>query len=171
MSASSSVSYAPAQRPAAEAGGRGFVDRLIHTRPSTAAMVARVTLGAVIFPHAAQKAFGWFGGHGFSATMQGFQGMGMPAIIAALAILAELIGSIGLILGVLSRLSALAIAGVMIGAIFLVHLPYGFWMNWAGTQAGEGFEFHLLAFGLATAVLLAGGGRWSVDRAISKKVD
>lgn len=169
MSASSSVSYAPA-RPGAETGGRGLVDRLVHTRASAAPMVARVVLGAVIFPHAAQKAFGWFGGRGWSATIEGFnQGLGMPVFIAALAILMELLGAIGLILGVLSRLSALAVAGVMLGAIFLVHLPHGFFMNWRGNQAGQGFEFHLLAFGLAVVVMIAGGGLWSADRAIAKK--
>jgi putative oxidoreductase len=43
----------------------------------------------------------------------------------------------------------------------------GFFMNWAGTQRGEGFEYHLLALGLAIALLIKGGGAFSVDRALA----
>jgi putative oxidoreductase len=56
----------------------------------------------------------------------------------------------------------------MTGAIFIVHLPNGFFMNWMGTQKGEGFEFHLLALAMAAALLLRGAGAFSADRALSK---
>ena len=58
---------------------------------------------------------------------------------------------------------------LMIGAIFMVHLPNGFFMNWYGTQKGEGFEFHLLAMAMAAALLIRGAGSFSVDRALSAK--
>ena len=97
-----------------------------------------------------------------------FTGQGMPAALAFLVILAESAGSLGLILGFLTRIAALGIGCVMVGAIFMVHLPNGFFMNWDGKQAGEGFEYHLLAIGMALALLLGGGGRASIDRAIAE---
>jgi len=128
------------------------------------ATLLRLTLGIVMFPHGAQKMLGWFGGHGFSATMASFtEQMGIPAVFAFLAILAEFAGSLGLILGLLTRVAAFGIAAVMTVAILFVHLGNGFFMNWAGTQKGEGFEYHLLALGIAIAVMIRGGGTGSVD--------
>jgi putative oxidoreductase len=59
----------------------------------------------------------------------------------------------------------------MTGAIFMVHLSNGFFMNWFGKQAGEGFEYHLLAIGMAVALMIAGGGKWSVDRFLGELVE
>jgi putative oxidoreductase len=50
----------------------------------------------------------------------------------------------------------------------MLHLPNGFFMNWMGTQKGEGIEFHLLALATAAALLLRGAGAFSLDRALSK---
>jgi len=55
----------------------------------------------------------------------------------------------------------------MLVATFMVHLGNGFFMNWYGTQKGEGFEYQLLAMGLALAIIIRGGGKASVDRALS----
>ena len=63
--------------------------------------------------------------------------------------------------------AALGITGLMLGAIFMVHLPNGFFMNWMGNQKGEGFEYHLLAIGLAVALLVRGAGAFSLDRLLS----
>jgi len=129
--------------------------------------VLRVFLGAVFFPHGAQKVLGWFGGHGLAATMGSFTGMGIPTVFAALAIAAEFLGSLGLIVGLLTRVAAFGIAMVMVVAIWMVHLRNGFFMNWMGNQKGEGIEYHLLAIGIALALMIDGGGRLSVDRALS----
>ena len=90
-------------------------------------------------------------------------------IIAFLIIMAESFGSLGLITGFLSRFSAFGISLNMLGAIILVHLPNGFFMNWIGQQQGEGFEFHILALGLALLVMIFGGGKWSIDKLISDR--
>ena len=82
----------------------------------------------------------------------------------------ESFGMLLLILGLISRISAAAMALIMLGAIFMVHAQFGFFMNWFGSQAGEGFEYHLLALGLALVVLLRGGGKWALDSEISKKL-
>jgi putative oxidoreductase len=141
---------------------------LLRTDDDVAGLVMRLTLGAVFFAHGAQKVFGWWGGYGASATIQGFAKMGMPPAMTVLIMAAELGGAVLLILGLFTRLGALGIGAVMAGAIFMVHSKVGFFMNWAGTQKGEGFEYHLLALGLAIAVLIKGGGALSMDRALSR---
>ena len=92
----------------------------------------------------------------------------MPAPFAVLIMAAELGGSLMLIFGLLTRLAAFGIGCVMLGAILLVHGKFGFFMNWASMQKGEGFEYHLLALGLVIALLIKGGGALSADRAIAQ---
>ncbi len=139
---------------------------LLHTDDDFGLFLARIFLGIVILPHGLQKLVGMFGGAGFSNTVDFFVGSGIPAPVAILIIIGESFGAIGLIFGFLSRLAALGIAIIMVGAIFMVHLQYGFFMNWFGNQAGEGIEFHLLALGLSLVILIKGAGKWSIDRAI-----
>ena len=108
---------------------------------------------------------GWFGGPGFSATMSSFgQHQGIPAPLAFLAIAAEFFGGLGLIIGFLGRVAGFGVLCNMVVAVVLVHLRNGFFMNWAGRQAGEGFEYHLLAIAIAFAVIVGGSGAVSVDR-------
>lgn len=141
---------------------------IFRTDDDASALVARLALGIVILPHGLQKLLGMFGGAGFTATVDYFVSSGLPAFLAVLIIIGEALGSLGLILGFLSRVAALGITIIMLGAILTVHIKFGFFMNWAGTQAGEGFEFHILAIGLALVVLIKGGGLWSVDASITK---
>lgn len=144
--------------------------RLVATDARWPATIARLTLGLVMFPHAAQKVLGWFGGYGFAGTYGFFTTkVGLPGVLAATAIIVEFTSALLLIFGVLSRLGALGIMAIMIGAIVTTHAPHGFFMNWSGTQAGEGFEYHLLALGLGLVVLVAGGGAASIDRALMRR--
>lgn len=139
--------------------------KLLETNDDLAALVLRLTLAIVIFPHGAQKLLGWFGGPGFEGVMAFFtQQMGIPAPLALLVIVAEFFGAIALALGLFGRVAALGVLALMAAAIFLVHLPNGFFMNWFGAQAGEGFEYHLLAIGIALAVLIKGSGPFSLDQ-------
>ena len=94
----------------------------------------------------------------------------MPALIAFLIIIGESFGSVGLLIGFLTRFTAASLGIIMLGAIGLVHLPNGFFMNWAGQQAGEGYEYHLLVIGMCLALMITGAGRWSVDGAIAEKM-
>ena len=59
----------------------------------------------------------------------------------------------------------------MVVAALKVHVGNGFFMNWYGNQAGEGFEYHILAAGIALALLIAGGGKASVDEVLTKKCE
>ena len=63
----------------------------------------------------------------------------------------------------ITRVAALGISAIMVGAVLMVHLPHGFFMNWFGNQSGEGFEFHLLALALSVPLLMLGGGRYALD--------
>jgi putative oxidoreductase len=141
---------------------------LLRTENDIALTIVRVVLGIIFFAHGSQKALGWFGGYGFHATMDFFiHKMGIPAAFAFLDILAEFLGGIGLILGLLTRIAAFGIACVMLVAVVLVHHQFGLFMNWAGNQKGEGFEYHLLALAITIVLMVKGGGAVSVDRAIS----
>jgi putative oxidoreductase len=144
---------------------------LFKTNNNTAPLIARVMLGIVMFPHGAQKLLGWFGGHGFTGTMNFFTGtMHIPAAFAFAAILAEFAGALGLIAGLFSRVAAFGIASVMTVAILTTHAANGFFMNWSGNEKGEGFEYHLLAIGLALIVLIQGGGKASLDSVLQHKL-
>jgi putative oxidoreductase len=143
---------------------------LITTHGGVESLVLRLVLGVVMFPHGAQKMLGWFGGYGFSGTVAGFTQAGLPAAIATLVIFIEFFGSLALVLGAFSRAAALGIIAVMVGAVTTVHLPNGFFMNWTGAQAGEGFEYHLLATAIAAAILIAGSGPLSLDRVLARRL-
>lgn len=145
-----------------------MLKKLMQTDDDAGMMIVRLALGIVMFPHGAQKLLGWFGGGGYSATMQGMSQM-LPAAIVFLVIFCEFFGALSLITGLLGRLGALGILCVMVGAVLTVHQANGFFMNWGGKQPGEGFEYHILAIGMALAVLIKGSGRLSIDRAFSEK--
>lgn len=130
--------------------------------------ITRIAVGFMFWSHGAQKLLGWFGGQGFAATASGFeQGMGIPVWLTVLVVVAEFFGAFGLLLGLLGRLAAFGVGCVLAVAALMVHLPNGFFMNWSGQQAGEGFEYHILGVALALVVMIGGSGRWSVDRAIA----
>ena len=139
---------------------------LLQTDSGVVGFILRITLAVVMFPHGAQKVLGWFGGHGFRGTMKYFTDSGIPAVFARLAIAAEFLGSLGLAVGLLTRIAAFGIACVMLVAIVTVHWPNGFFMNWYGNQKGEGFEYHLLASGIAITLIIVGAGAWSLDGAL-----
>jgi len=140
-----------------------------NTTSNIAPLIMRVALGSVIFAHGAQKLFGWFGGYGFEGTMGYFTGtQGIPYIIALLVILGESLGALALILGFFTRFMAASMFVIMLGAMFLDHVQYGFFMDWFRNQKGEGIEFDILTFGLSLALVLTGAGAYSLDRLITK---
>src|SRR3981189_3264719 len=104
--------------------------KLISTSNDLTLTILRIVLGVVFFAHGAQKLLGWFGGYGLTATLGFFTQLGMPAPVVYLIIATEFFGGLGLIVGFLTRIPALGIACLMVGAIFMVHMPYGFFMNW-----------------------------------------
>ena len=142
--------------------------KLLVTDENTATVILRLVLGVVFFAHGSQKMLGWFGGYGFSGTMAYFTGPAhIPAVFAFLAIVAEFFGGLGLIFGLLTRVAAFGISVNMLVAIAAVHGPFGFFMNWTGTQKGEGFEYHLLVLAMTAFLMIRGAGAYSLDRAVT----
>jgi putative oxidoreductase len=145
-----------------------MAERIFRTENDYAVAAIRLVLGVVFFAHGAQKALGWFGGPGFDGTVGMFSQMGIGEPLAVLAIAAEFLGGLGLIVGLLARIAALGVMTNMVVAIILVHRQVGFFMNWTGNQTGEGFEFHLLALALAIGIVVKGAGALSIDRIVAE---
>jgi len=140
------------------------MEMLFATSASWAITVVRVTLGVIFFAHGSQKVLGWFGGYGLKGTTGYFVSTGLPLVIAYAVCFFEFLGGIGLLLGLLTRLAALAIITVMIGAIARVHWPHGFFINWElAPSKGHGFEANLAFIAMAVACVIAGGGAFSLD--------
>ena len=146
--------------------------KLISTDRDYGVVVLRVALAAVIFPHGAQKVFGWFGGPGFSNTLEIFSATwGIHPVMTTLVLLAETAGAVALALGLVGRFMAFGIAAAMAGAIYYVTGANGFFMNWFGNQAGEGYEFHVLTIAMALAVVVRGSGALSLDRVLQRRLE
>ncbi|NUM79811.1 DoxX family protein [bacterium] len=141
---------------------------LYSTGDTWTGLILRITAGMIMLPHGAQKMFGLFGGFGFSATVNFFtETMKLPWLIAVMVIVIEFFGAIGLIIGIGTKIWAAGFIAVMLGAIMTTNYPHGFFMNWFGTQQGEGFEYHLLVIGICLALMISGGGKYSADTLIA----
>lgn len=132
------------------------------TQADVAVLVLRLVLGVIFFAHGAQKVFGWYGGPGLAATVQGMGGMGIPAPLALLAAFTELLGGLGVLVGLLTRLAALGLAVTMSVAVLKVHLSGGLF------AANNGFEFPLALLAISLALVAYGAGRWSLDAVLAK---
>lgn len=141
---------------------------LFRTSNDLTLTIARIVLALVFLGHGTQKMFGWFGGPGFSRAIEIFdQTMGIPPALTVLAMVAEVFGGLGLLVGLLTRIAALGVLVVMIVAPFANGLYVRFFMNWQGRNPGEGYEYHLLAIALILVVLVHGAGAASLDRIIA----
>jgi len=141
--------------------------KLIETPNDFLLTILRLVLGVIFLAHGAQLIFGMFGGHVLSASMDIFVNvLHIPAPLAFIAIMAEFIGGIALILGVAARFAALGIAVDMCVAMTM-HAQNGLFMNWFGNQKGEGIEFHLVAIAVALPLIVHGAGALSLDRLLT----
>jgi putative oxidoreductase len=147
-----------------------FVHRMLSTGDSIVPFILRLTAGIVMFPHGAQMMLGWFGGGGFDGTMHYLTGMQhLPWIAGFMVIMIQFFGSLLLVAGLATRAAALGMGIIFTGMIFSGHIEHGFFINWSGTQQGEGFEYHLLMLGICTSLIYAGGGRFSADRLLATR--
>lgn len=126
----------------------------------SALLVLRVVLGIVFMIHGSQLMFGALGGPGIAKFAQTMGPLGYLVAIG------QFFGGLGIVVGVLTRFSAASIAVIMVGAIVKVHLVNGFFMNWFGKQAGEGYEYHLLVIAMCVVLLITGPGRYAVQAAL-----
>lgn len=139
------------------------VHSLLATNDSLTGLALRIPTGIIFMAHGAQKLFGSFGGHGLEATGQWMATIGLePGYLMALAAgSAEFFGGLAILVGLLTRPAALALAVTMLVAIVTVHLPNGLFMS------NNGYEFGLALLAISVALVFNGGGRLSVDRKIS----
>lgn len=133
-----------------------------------APLMLRIPLGLIFMAHGSQKLFGAFGGHGLTDTFKIFeQKMGIPPIFTLLAIIAEFGGGFGILSGFLTRLSAAGISAVMLVAIYKIHWAHGFFLNMSCVAGrGHGIEYNVALLGMAVYLMIAGGGRWCLDRLV-----
>ena len=142
---------------------------IFSANDSYAPLLLRLAAGSVMLVHGSQKVLGAFGGYGFAGTMNFFtETMHLPWLIAFLVIAIEFFGAIALILGLTTRLAAFGITVVALGIVITSHIQYGFFMNWYGTQKGEGIEYFILYIAISASLIITGGGKFSVDRLIQR---
>ena len=142
---------------------------LLSTKDDRLLFAQRIAIAVVMFPHGAQHALGWFGGYGFDGTYGWMTGtLGIPAPLAAIAIVTELVAPLLLLVGIGGRAAAAGLAAILAVAA-ATHLPHGFFMNWFGAKAGEGFEYHVLGIALAASTVVRGSGAWSIDRLLATR--
>lgn len=136
------------------------------TAESLALLLLRISLGSIFIAHGSQKLLGAFGGQGLTATFKAFEeNLGIPPVLTMLAIIAEFGGGIGVLCGLLTRVSAFGIASDMAVAILKVHLVNGFFLNsYCLPGKGNGVEYSIALLGMALALVLSGGGKWAIDR-------
>lgn len=142
-----------------------FLQRVVATDAGWGVLALRLPVGLIFAAHGAQKLFGWFGGYGLAGTGQWMDSIGLApgTLMALLAGAAEFFGGLALVAGLLVRPAAAALAFAMAVAIFAVHIDHGLFM------ANNGYEFALALLGVSVALVVAGGGRGSVDRALAVK--
>ncbi|MFZ5642881.1 MAG: DoxX family protein [Bacillota bacterium] len=144
------------------------IQKVFRTSPQQADLILRIALGAVFVAHGSQKLFGWFGGHGWNATIGFFsQALNISAPLAGFVILIEFFGGIAIVLGLLTRPAALGLAATMLGAAFKVHLANGFFLDLSGPR--DGVEYVFVLFLLSLYFVVKGSGTISLDRFIAGK--
>ena len=143
-----------------------IIKNLISSEQQWSPLALRLPLGIIFAAHGAQKLFGWFGGYGLEGTGQWMESIGLePGYLMALgAGSAEFFGGVFLIIGLLTRPTALILAFTMIVAIFAVHIGNGLFMS------NNGYEFGLALLAGAVSLMLSGGGRLSADRILATKL-
>jgi putative oxidoreductase len=133
-----------------------------------APLMIRIPLGLIFMAHGSQKLLGLFGGQGLTGTFKTFEEkLGIPPIFTLLVIVAECGGGFGILTGFLTRLSAAGVAAVMLVGIYKVHWAHGFFLNISSVAGrGHGIEYNIALLGMALYLLIAGGGRWCLDRLV-----
>lgn len=140
-----------------------FIKRVLATGDVIGPLALRIPVGIVFAAHGTQKLFGWFGGYGLDGTSQFFASVGLTPgyLMALLAGGAEFFGGLALIVGLLVRPAAAALAFSMLVAIFAVHFSKGLFLDKGG------YEYALALFAVSLSLLFSGAGRLSVDGAIA----
>ena len=137
-------------------------EALLRTHADYACAFLRIVAGVIVWPYGMQKLFGWFNGPGIRGTLEQMAARKIPGTIGWMVIIGQSFGSVALVLGFLGRIAAGGLFIIFTGAL-IVHLPYGWAMNWFGEKGGEGIEYHVMLLSLILIVILKGSGAMSID--------
>lgn len=143
------------------------IKQVLTSDNNYSALPLRLVAGIIFTAHGAQKLFAWFGGYGLEGTGQWMESIGLAPgyLMAMMAGSAEFFGGLLLILGLLTRPTALVLAVTMLVAIFSTHFANGLFMT------NNGYEFALALFAISISVMLQGGGKLSIDSIIANKLN
>ena len=145
---------------------KALLKQALQSNAGFAALALRIPVGIIFIAHGAQKLFGSFGGYGLEGTGQWMESIGLAPgfLMALLAGSAEFFGGIFLLLGLLTRPTAVVLAGTMVVAIFSVHFENGLFMS------NNGYEFALALLAASISVAFSGSGKIAIDNTISNKL-
>ena len=144
---------------------RSFTQRLLAPGAGWGPLALRIPVGLIFAAHGAQKLFGWFGGYGLEGTGQWMGSIGLAPgyLMALLAGSAEFFGGLALMLGLLVRPAAAALAFAMLVAILSVHIDKGLFVS------NNGYEFGLALLAVSLSLVVTGAGRASLDAALASR--
>jgi putative oxidoreductase len=125
-----------------------------------AALSLRLALGAMFIAHALLKVFVFT----LPGTVQFFESVGLPGVLAYVTIAAELVGGVMLVLGIGTRWAAALLIPVLLGAAW-THAPNG----WLFTAANGGWEYPAFLSVAALAQALLGDGAFALSTAVTSK--
>jgi putative oxidoreductase len=139
---------------------KNTISSITKTEGTSGVLPLRLIAGIIFVAHGGQKLFAWFGGYGLGGTGQWMESIGLSPgyLMALMAGSAEFFGGILLIIGFLTRPTALILAITMLVAIFTVHINNGLFMS------DNGYEFGLSLIAITLALFIQGGGKYSIDK-------
>lgn len=145
---------------------KALIQKLAQSNAGFGALALRVPVGIIFMAHGTQKLFGWFGGYGLEGTGQWMAsiGLGPGVLMAFLAGSAEFVGGLFILLGLLTRPAAAALAVTMLVAIFAVHFENGLFMS------NNGYEFGLALLAASVSLAFSGAGKAAIDQTLAKKL-
>ena len=131
-----------------------------------APLALRIPIGIILIAHGSQKLFGWFGGYGLEGTGQWMASIGLTPgyLMALMAGSSEFFGGLFLLLGLLTRPTALVLSFTMIIAIFSVHIGNGLFL------ANNGYEFGLALLAATVSLAVSGAGKFAIDNLFANRI-
>lgn len=145
---------------------KNTISSITKTEGTSGVLPLRLIAGIIFVAHGGQKLFAWFGGYGLGGTGQWMESIGLSPgyLMALMAGSAEFFGGILLIIGFLTRPTALILAITMLVAISTVHINNGLFMS------DNGYEFGLSLIAITLALFIQGGGKYSIDKNVYKRL-
>ncbi len=142
------------------------VYRFFATINSFAPTILRLVLALISTVHVGQRAFGWMDGPGWKLSLTQLTssaGLHLPYAVAAMGLLAGIVATLGLFCGFFTRLAACIVLLAVTLVIYSARWEQGFLLS-------TDFQYPFVLGGVAVALIFAGGGRFSLDRAITRQL-